>query len=76
MSKRKIAKLSLKVRASDDPTWDAANRSDAAEFDAGWTARQDFKALPTHSTRGYIAGWFAADTAWNARHQVAHGVYR
>lgn len=79
MPKRKFAKLILRVRAADDPTWTIDGRQDAADFDAGWTARQspgEGVMLPQHSSRGFIAGWLAYELAWNARHQVTSGVYR
>lgn len=77
MPKRKIGKLTLRVRAADDPTWPVDSRQDAADFDAGWTARQsDNPILPQTTTRGHMAGWLAADAAFSARHQVTSGVFR
>jgi hypothetical protein len=79
MPKRKIAKLTLRVRAADDPNWTEDSRRDAADFDHGWAARQhsdNTSMLPALASRGYLAGWLAADTAWNARHQVTSGIWR
>lgn len=73
-AKRRFKRLTLTVRATDCPCLDIFEAGKATAFDGGWTAYNKGDPLKANASPVHAAGWFAAQSAWSARHNAITGV--